>query len=54
MKKIMMLIILVITVMSSCSARDIALWEENTRERKERGRDCAKAPNGQIICGNTR
>ena len=54
MKKIMMLIILIIIVMSSCSARDIELWEEVQRENKERGRDCAKAPNGQIVCGYTR
>ena len=54
MKKIMMLIILVITVMSSCSARDIALWEENTRERKERGAVCGYTQGGDLVCGYTR
>ena len=54
MKKIMMLIILVIIVMSSCTAKDFALWEENTRERKERGRMCGYTKNGYTVCGNTR
>ncbi len=54
MKKIMMLIILVIIVMSSCTAKDFALWEENTRERKERGRKCGYTEDGRWICGYTR
>ena len=50
MKKIMMLIILIIIVMSSCTAKDFALWEENTRERKERGRMCGYTKNGYTVC----
>ena len=53
MKKIMMLIILVITV-ANCSLFDLKEWEEVEREDKERGRMCGYTKNGYTVCGNTR
>ena len=50
----MMLIILIIIVMSSCSARDIQLWEETQRIRKERGYKCGYTQSGDTVCGPTR
>ena len=53
MKKIMMLIILVITV-ANCSLFDLKEWEEVQRENKERGRKCGYTEDGRWICGYTR
>ena len=53
MKKIMMLIILIITV-TNCSLFDLKEWEEVQRERKERGHKCGYTEDGRWICGNTR
>ncbi len=50
----MMLIILIIIVMSSCSARDIQLWEETQRIRKERGRMCGYTKDDEFVCWNTK
>ena len=53
MKKIMMLIILIITV-TNCSLFDLKEWEEVQRERKERGRKCGYTQGGNFFCVNTR
>ncbi len=53
MKKIMMLIILVITV-ANCSLFDLKEWEEVQRERKERGAVCGYTQGGDLVCGYTR
>ena len=53
MKKIMMLIILIITV-TNCSLFDMKEWEEVQRIRKERGYDCGYTDNGYSVCGPTR
>ena len=53
MKKIMMLIILVITV-ANCSLFDLKEWEEVEREDKERGRMCGYTKSGDTVCGYTR
>ncbi|MDO5089153.1 MAG: hypothetical protein Q4D53_05150 [Leptotrichiaceae bacterium] len=51
MKKVLILIILIITVLS-CTSEDAALWNEISRQRKERGHGCYRDPySGNTHCG---
>ncbi|MDO5089132.1 MAG: hypothetical protein Q4D53_05045 [Leptotrichiaceae bacterium] len=53
MKKLIILIVLVIIAVS-CTAENVALWNEVDREMKEREHKCVKSYNGNIYCGYTK
>ncbi|WP_026749212.1 hypothetical protein [Leptotrichia trevisanii] len=49
MKKIIMLVILVMTTFS-CSLFDVDEWREARQRRAERGVKCYKYPSGNVYC----
>ena len=49
MKKLIILVILLITVMS-CELFDAALWEKARKERRERGEVCERDGTGYYYC----
>ena len=53
MKKII-IIMSVLALIISCTAKDIALWNEMDRQRRERGKKCVSNQYGNIVCGYTR
>ena len=53
MKKII-IIMSVLAMIISCTAKDFELWNEMHRERRERGDKCVYDNYGNIICGYTR
>ena len=54
MKKIILLSIILIITMISCSARDIELWNETDRIMEERGHTCYRNYKGYFYCEDTK
>ena len=53
MKKIIMLIILVMTVVG-CELLSPTRWAEYEKDRAARGRKCYKYPSGNVYCEDTK
>ena len=53
MKKIIIIMSILVMIIS-CTAKDIALWNEMDRQRRERGKKCVSNQYGNIVCGYTR